>query len=1089
MYKYHRLILTLSFILQISLGVGLTGLFALKRNEKNIERVATNLHEELTHQIEKRLIRFLEVPRITNQLALNAVKLNDFDLQEERSLERHLVKLIDTLKSTSIDTIQYGNEKGDYLGAGRLNNGELVIKARVKGDFYTYSVNKSNQRDRLLQTQPNYDPRLRPWYQKAKENRETVWSPIFVMFSHRNLGVTLSDPIYNDKGQLIGIVGSDILLNDINKFLKDLKIGETGRTFIVQSNGEIVASSENLELLFDDEQKKYIKQKLKRIDETLAEKLESNKIPSDRAVIIEVNGNKRFIQVAPLKDDRGLDLLLITDFSDREFEKLYRQNLIWTIKLCLLALILSYIVALASNQVLVKRGLRLIELRKDSLTGLPNRAALLQRLRRTIKKHKKFTILFINCNRLTIINNSIGHSVGDKLLIAVAKRLKKIVNASDLVARIQGDKFCLVSLNTKNSASAIDFATKIKQEFSRAFIIDNLHIFLKNSIKFGIVIRDEEHTDPEHLLRDSYAAMLKAKNSTGMFYQVFDTAIGQKSLELFELEYELYNAFKRGEFVVYYQPIVSLNTDRIIGLEALVRWQHPQKGLISPGSFIPVAEDNGLIVDLGLWVLKKACQQFSQWQYPMTLSVNLSPKQIYQPNLLEKIDEILKDTGINPHSLKFELTESALVEDSELAREVLEEIKARNIRLSLDDFGTGYSCLSYLQKLSIDTIKIDRSFLNGEGLKIVKTIVTLAHNLGMDVVAEGIETQEQKLQIKELGCEYTQGYLFSRPLDSRGIEELLSQQGYSRAVKIKVIGVGKGGCNAVNRIIESGIVGVEFWAIDTDTELLSTSIAPNRLQIGKKLTNGLSAKGEPAIGQKAAEESREEIAKALENTDLVFIIAGMGGGTGTGAAPIVAEIAREMGYLTIGIVTRPFTHEGSRRTRQAEEGISALESRVDTAIVIANNQLLSIISPETPVKEAFTIADDILRQGVQAISDIVTIPSLVNVDFADVRSVMADSGSAIIGIGMGNGKSKAVDAAAAAINSPLVEYSLEGATGVIFNVTGGTDLTLREVNAVAETIYEQVDPNANIIFGATIDEQIEGEVKITIIATGFTIQA
>lgn len=304
--------------------------------------------------------------------------------------------------------------------------------------------------------------------------------------------------------------------------------------------------------------------------------------------------------------------------------------------------------------------------------------------------------------------------------------------------------------------------------------------------------------------------------------------------------------------------------------------------------------------------------------------------------------------------------------------------------------------------------------------------------------------------------------------------------------KIKVIGVGGGGGNAVNRMIASNIAGVEFWTINTDAQALTYSDANNRLQMGQKLTRGLGAGGNPAIGQKAAEESRDDIATALEGADLVFITAGMGGGTGTGAAPIVAEVAKEMGALTVGIVTRPFTFEGRRRSSQAEEGIAALQGSVDTLIVIPNDKLLTVISEQTPVQEAFRSADDVLRQGVQGISDIITIPGLVNVDFADVRAVMADAGSALMGIGIGSGKSRAREAAIASISSPLLESSIEGARGVVFNITGGSDLTLHEVNAAAEIIYEVVDPNANIIFGAVIDDRLQGEVRITVIATGFT---
>lgn len=308
----------------------------------------------------------------------------------------------------------------------------------------------------------------------------------------------------------------------------------------------------------------------------------------------------------------------------------------------------------------------------------------------------------------------------------------------------------------------------------------------------------------------------------------------------------------------------------------------------------------------------------------------------------------------------------------------------------------------------------------------------------------------------------------------------------SSAARIKVIGVGGGGGNAVNRMIASEVAGVEFWSINTDAQALALSKAPKRLQVGQKLTRGLGAGGNPAIGQKAAEESRDEIANALGNADLVFITAGMGGGTGTGAAPIVAEVAKEVGALTVGVVTRPFTFEGRRRTGQGDEGIAALQSRVDTLIIIPNDKLLSVISEQMPIQEAFRVADDILRQGVQGISDIITIPGLVNVDFADVRAVMADAGSALMGIGLGSGKSRAKEAATAAISSPLLESSIEGARGVVFNITGGTDMTLHEVNAAAETIYEVVDPNANIIFGAVIDERMQGEIKITVIATGFS---
>ncbi|WP_228025222.1 cell division protein FtsZ [cf. Phormidesmis sp. LEGE 11477] len=311
----------------------------------------------------------------------------------------------------------------------------------------------------------------------------------------------------------------------------------------------------------------------------------------------------------------------------------------------------------------------------------------------------------------------------------------------------------------------------------------------------------------------------------------------------------------------------------------------------------------------------------------------------------------------------------------------------------------------------------------------------------------------------------------------------------SSVARIKVIGVGGGGCNAVNRMIDSGLAGIEFWTVNTDAQALTYSSTTNAMQLGQKLTRGLGAGGNPSIGQKAAEESRDEIFQAVEGSDLVFITAGMGGGTGTGAAPVVAECAKEAGALTVGVITRPFTFEGRRRTSQADSGIAALQASVDTLIIIPNDKLLSVISEQTPVQEAFRVADDILRQGVQGISDIITISGLVNVDFADVRAVMADAGSALMGIGVGSGKSRAREAAIAATSSPLLETSINGAGGVVFNITGGSDLTLHEVNQAAEIIYESVDPNANIIFGAVIDDRLQGEIRITVIATGFSMES
>ena len=302
---------------------------------------------------------------------------------------------------------------------------------------------------------------------------------------------------------------------------------------------------------------------------------------------------------------------------------------------------------------------------------------------------------------------------------------------------------------------------------------------------------------------------------------------------------------------------------------------------------------------------------------------------------------------------------------------------------------------------------------------------------------------------------------------------------------IKVIGVGGAGNNAVNRMIESGIKGVDFIAVNTDKQDLKKSKAPTKIQIGEKITRGLGAGANPDIGAQSAEESRAEISEALRGADMVFVTAGMGGGTGTGAAPIVAQVAKEMGILTIAVVTKPFTFEGKKRLSQAERGIESLKGKVDTLIVIPNDKLLQIIDRKTSIIEAFQMADDMLRQGVQGISDLIAIEGLVNLDFADVKTIMLNRGMAHMGTGTASGENRAEDAAKEAIQSPLLETSIEGARGVIINITGGESLGLQEVNTAAELVQRSVDPEANIIWGTVMDPDMQDEIKITVIATGF----
>jgi diguanylate cyclase (GGDEF)-like protein len=431
----------------------------------------------------------------------------------------------------------------------------------------------------------------------------------------------------------------------------------------------------------------------------------------------------------------------------------------------------------------------------DSLTGLPNRDLFVECLGRAIahtKGHRSylFAVLFLDLDRFKVINDSLGHLVGDELLRAVVLRLRASIGRADTVARVGGDDFAILVRNV-DVGSAVDFADRIHKALIVPFELRGQEVFVTASI--GIAVGGEptaaSREQPEHLLRDAHTAMYRAKALGTGRYQVFNASMHDLALERLQLETDLRMAVKRREFLLHYQPFVCLASGRIIGFEALVRWQHPLRGLISPIKFIPVAEETGAIVPLGEWVLEEACRQLRLWEemfdfdQPLIMSVNLSGKQFAQPDLVDRIQAILAATGLSAKSLKLEITESVVMDDVESAIAVLKQMKALNVKLGIDDFGTGYSSLSYLSRFPTDTLKVDKSFVGlmeleseGENVAIVRTIVALAHALGMDVIAEGVETAAQLARLRAIGCEYGQGYFFAKPLPSEAATALMASE-------------------------------------------------------------------------------------------------------------------------------------------------------------------------------------------------------------------------------------------------------------------------------------------------------------------------
>ena len=424
----------------------------------------------------------------------------------------------------------------------------------------------------------------------------------------------------------------------------------------------------------------------------------------------------------------------------------------------------------------------------DALTGLPNRALFMDHLKLAIARSQRndkltYAVLYLDLDRFKIINDSLGHTIGDQLLVGIADRLKRNLRPGDTVARLGGDEFTILIEDIADEQEALAVAERIQKELSTPFNLSGREVF--TTVSLGIAPSSTGYERAEDILRDADTAMYRAKSAGKARYEVFDKAMHARAINILQMETDMRRAIERNEFLVFFQPIVALEDFRLRGFEALVRWQHPERGFISPMDFIPVAEETGMITPIGEWVLRESCRQMNAWQKqfpgdpPLFISVNLSSKQFSQNSLISRVAYIIQETGIDPRTLKLEITESVVMENIETATGMLQQLRDLGVQLSIDDFGTGYSSLSYLHRFPIDTLKIDRSFVtrmteNSENMEIVRTVVVLAQNLGMDVVAEGVETKEQLALLRKLGCENGQGYFFSKPVNSSGAEKIIA---------------------------------------------------------------------------------------------------------------------------------------------------------------------------------------------------------------------------------------------------------------------------------------------------------------------------
>ncbi len=856
-----QILLITPFVLQVFGVVALVGYFSFRNGQKSVQNLAEQLMGEIEVLISEHLDSYLATPHIVNQLNKHALDLGQLSTEDLRSMEQHFWRQSQVFDLVSY--IQFGNAQGEFVGLEV--NDDRTIRYQVtefQKSLQTYAIEPQGQRGRLLKTSPNYDPRNRPWYIVPQQADRPAWTDIYAWVNPPTLAITLGQPYYDPSGKFQGILATDLTIAQISDFLRTLRIGKSGQTFIFDAAGWLIATSAN-ELPFtmveDTPQRIHTKDSSDLLTRATVKYLIEHfgsltNIDAEQTLYFKINGEKHFLNISFLQDEHGLNWIGAIVVPESDFMSEVNANNRTSILLCFGALGLATTLGICTsrwitrpirqlieasqaistgyfNQVKVVKGVReldaltfsfnqmaeqlqisfrdleranqnleqeIVERQQigqkleynalhDPLTDLPNRTLLMERLEQVIKRIRReenylCAVLFIDLDRFKIINDSLGHQIGDLLLIAIAQKLTSIVRETDTIARLGGDEFIALLEPISQIKDAINIAERIIKELQSPFYLEKRQVFTAASI--GIVLSSKEYSQADDILRDADIAMYRAKSRGKARYEMFDQEMYNLAVARHKLENNLRHALDRQEFQVYYQPIISLDNEKIVGFEALLRWQHPEQGLISPAKFLPIAEEIGLIVPIGEWILHSACQQMALWQTQIStasqlkMSVNLSAKQLQDPNFLGAVKRVLTQTGLEGKSLQLELTESMLMENLKALTTLLWQLKEEGIELSIDDFGTGYSSLSYLHRLPIDNLKIDRSFIKSigkekDGRNIVATIINLAHQMEMTTIAEGIESPKQLDRLQFLGCEKVQGYLFSRPVPSDQATALL----------------------------------------------------------------------------------------------------------------------------------------------------------------------------------------------------------------------------------------------------------------------------------------------------------------------------
>jgi diguanylate cyclase (GGDEF)-like protein len=829
------LILIVPYALQIIAVLGLVGWLCYQSGQETIENMAAEVSEQATNRIKDRLDIFLFKP-------LNTVLRNAFFYQKRKiSLEspldlQELFQKQVMFQKPMVPVVYAGDAQGRYLLVNSRDQVEISSPTKV-GYRIIYSLDAQGKREKVI-AKTLYDPRQRPWYKAASDSFQSIWTTPYA-FASGGKGITVARAVRNQAGKVQAVMAVDLGLDVISEYLRTIKFSPSSHIYIMDSSGFIIADSlskgmerEGKKLIPLESQDPVIRESGRYIQNT-GERFNSATTISN--FVLKIQGQKYFLTVLPFQyDNNNVSWQVVIAFSEKDFAKQIDLNNRATLILLVLSLILAIAVGTITSRFLTQKILRLaktvdkislgdleplplsssgtqemdvlvnsfdrmvIRLRDmlkelegqayiDTLTGLSNRAAFLVHLQHIIAATKQasyptFAVLLLELDSLKWIENGLGLGTADLLLKETATRLQSCLQMVDAqmitLARIERDEFAILLGNISGEQTAITAAQMMVKVFQQPFHLDQKDVVAH--IHVGVVIEHGDSESPEDILRNANIARLRAKVEESAQYVVFDKPMLLSTTERLQFEADLQYALDRDEFELFYQPIVSIEAGGIAGFEALIRWQHPRLGFISPAKFIPIAEETGAIAPIGAWVLQTACQQLKLWQQEIAtlrsayVSVNVSAQQLLLPNYVEQVEQIVQEAKIDGQYIQLEITESAAVSQPEIIGQKLSRLKKLGIQMCFDDFGTGYSQLGYLTQLPVDALKIDRSFVShigveGNNSEIAKTILALSRSLQLDVTAEGVETLEQYHHLRSLGCEKFQGYLFSPPIPSREV--------------------------------------------------------------------------------------------------------------------------------------------------------------------------------------------------------------------------------------------------------------------------------------------------------------------------------